>query len=55
MAEVYSRAGRQMEARAQAAEVLRINPQFSLEEYAKNVRRIDKQEWIDVMRRTGLK
>ena len=37
LVEVYSRAGRQTDAREQAAEVLRINPQFSLENYAKKV------------------
>jgi adenylate cyclase len=33
----YSRAGRDEEARIEAAEVLRINPKFSLEKYAKTV------------------
>ena len=37
MAAVYSRAGRDEKARIEAAEVLRINPKFSLEKFAKDV------------------
>ena len=32
----YSMMGREKEARAEAAEVLRINPKFSLDSYAKS-------------------
>ena len=52
---VYSRAGRQTEARAHAVEVMRTNPEFSTEEWAKKVQKGHRQEWIDLMRRAGLK
>jgi adenylate cyclase len=55
MIQVYSRAGRQAEARTHAAEVLRINPRFSLEQWAGKARREHRQEWVDNMRRAGLK
>jgi len=37
MALSYIRLGREKEARAAAAEILRINPKFSLERYAKSL------------------
>jgi hypothetical protein len=37
MAVVYGFSGRDEEARVDAAEVLRINPKFSLEKFAKRV------------------
>jgi tetratricopeptide (TPR) repeat protein len=55
MTQVYSRAGRQAEARSHAKEVLRINPRFSIEEFAKKVQRVDRQEFIEVLKRAGLK
>lgn len=55
MTSVYSRAGRQTEARSHAAEVMRLNPQFSVEKYAKKVKRVDRQQFIDALRRAGLK
>jgi TolB-like protein/Tfp pilus assembly protein PilF len=59
MAAFYSRAGRDEEARIEAAEVMRINPKFSLEEYAKTVT-YKKQEDVErtisaPLRKAGLK
>jgi adenylate cyclase len=54
----YSWAGRHEEARAQAGEVLRINPNFSLEQYAKRSlykNRADGERVIDGLRMAGLK
>jgi TolB-like protein/class 3 adenylate cyclase/predicted Zn-dependent protease len=54
----YSAAGRMGEAKTVAAEILRINPKFSLELYAKrlsNKNRADKDRVIDELRRAGLK
>lgn len=51
-------AGKEAEARAEALEVLRINPNFSLERYAKvlpakNQADIDRD--VDALRKAGLK
>ncbi len=46
MAGIYSRAGRDEEARIEAAEVLRINPKFSLEKFAKSLT-YKKQEDVE--------
>ena len=59
MAAFYSRAGRDEEARIEAAEVLRINPKFSLEKFAKSVT-YKKQEDVErtisaPLRKAGLK
>jgi adenylate cyclase len=54
----YSLAGRDEEARAEAAEVLRIHPKFSLERFAKRVtykKQEDKVLVIDSLRKAGLK
>jgi adenylate cyclase len=54
----YSRMGRVEEARAQAAEVLRINPKFSLERWAKTLRfknPEDAERYLDAMHKAGLK
>ena len=55
----YSEAGRMEEARAEAAEVLRINPKTSLEDIAKNgyfnYRKVDKERFINALRKAGLK
>ena len=51
-------AGREEEARAEAAEVLRINPKFSLDNYAKIVPYKDQSETdkvINALRKAGLK
>jgi len=55
---VYSICGREEEARATAAEVLRISPKFSLEKFAKNIKiknQAAKEEVIDALRNAGLK
>jgi adenylate cyclase len=51
MTAVYSWSGRDEEARAQAAEVLRINPNFSLEKFAKRA----GPELVSALRKAGLK
>jgi len=58
MTAVYSFSGRDEEARAEAAEVLRIQPKFSLENYAKRItykNEEDKKLLIDSLRKAGLK
>ena len=55
----YSLAGRMEEARAQAAEVLKINPDYSLKDIAKNgyysFQKADKERFINALRKAGLK
>ena len=54
----YSICGREEEARAAAAGVLRINPKFSLEKYAKRVNyknQADADRVISALRKAGLK
>jgi adenylate cyclase len=54
----YSSMGRDEEARAEAAEVLRIDPKFSLDYFAKTVPLKDQSQidkGIDILRRAGLK
>ena len=58
LAATYSLSGRDEEAHAEAEEVLRINPKFSLEYYAKtlpfkNPAQLDR--YIEAMRKAGLK
>jgi adenylate cyclase len=51
-------AGREEDARAQAAEVLRINPKFSVEQWAKAYPHIDRavtERHMEAMRKAGLK
>jgi len=59
MAAIYSRAGRDKEARIEAAEVLRINPKFSLEKYAKTVTYKNQEDVERIisapLRKAGLK
>jgi adenylate cyclase len=58
LAVTYSRMGREKEARAEAAEVLRINPKFSLNSYAKLHPDKDQSEtdkYINALRKAGLK
>jgi TolB-like protein/Tfp pilus assembly protein PilF len=55
---VYGFSGRGEEAGVKAAEVLRINPKFSLEKYAKRVtykNQADKERLISALRKAGLK
>jgi hypothetical protein len=51
--------GREKEARAEAEEVLRINPKFSLDNYAKTVANYKDQsendKIINALRKAGLK
>jgi adenylate cyclase len=58
LTEIYSLAGRDEEARVQAAEVLRVNPKFSLEELEKRLKhknQEDKERYIGALRKAGLK
>jgi len=59
LAAAYSLAGRMEDARAEAAEVLRINPKTSLEDIAKNgfynYKKADKERFISALRKAGLK
>ncbi len=58
LAAAYSRAGRDEEARIEAAEVLRINPKFSLEKFAKSLtykNQEDVERTISALRKAGLK
>jgi adenylate cyclase len=53
----YSMMGREKEARAAAAEVMKINPKFSLEWYAKTIyfkNQADTEKTIDALRKAGL-
>jgi tetratricopeptide (TPR) repeat protein len=54
LTQIYSFAGRYEEARAQAAEVLRIRPKYSLEEAAKRIKGPDKEKTIDALRKAGI-
>jgi len=58
LAEIYSQLGREAEAQAAAAEVLRINPQFSLEVHKERVPIKDPavlERHIAMLRKAGLK
>jgi adenylate cyclase len=58
LAATYSMMGREKEARAEAAEVLRINPKFSLDYFAEAVPYKDRKvinKFIDALRKAGLK
>jgi adenylate cyclase len=57
-AAVYSLAGRDEEARAEAAEVMRLNPKFSLKRWEKSLRyknREDQEQFISALSKAGLK
>ena len=57
MAVVYSLSGRDEEARAEAAEVLRIQPKLSLEKFEKKLtykREADREKFIGALRKAGL-
>jgi adenylate cyclase len=54
LTEILSLAGRDEEARAQAAEMLRIRPKYSLRGAAKRVKGVDKEKTIDALRKAGL-
>jgi len=54
----YSLMGREKEARAEAEEVIRINPKFSLDNYAKTLPYKDQSvndKYVDACRKAGLK
>ena len=58
LATLYSYAGREDEARAAAAEVMRIDPNFSLIKYAKGIpwkEGPQRDRIIDALRQAGLK
>jgi len=58
LAATYSLSGREEEAHAAAAEVLRINPKFSLEYLAKTIpykNQADRDFYINSLRKAGLK
>jgi adenylate cyclase len=56
LAAVYSILGRAEHARAEAAEILRINPKFSTKEYATRMKhQVDIELEIDGLRQAGLK
>jgi len=58
MTAIYSMSGMEEEARAQAAEVIRIQPKFSLEKWAKRItykNQEDKERLISALRKAGLK
>ncbi|MEE8481074.1 MAG: adenylate/guanylate cyclase domain-containing protein [Desulfobacterales bacterium] len=58
MAMAYSFSGRDEEARVEAAEVIRINPKFSLAKFAKRVtykNQEDKDRVIEALQKAGLK
>jgi len=57
-AAVYSLAGRDEEARAEAAEVLRLNPEFSLKKWEKSLKykdQKDQEQFISSLSKAGLK
>jgi adenylate cyclase len=54
----YSMMGKEEEARSAAAEVLKINPNFSLEQYSKTLyykNKVDVDRTIEALRKAGLK
>ncbi|MDJ0817365.1 MAG: hypothetical protein QNJ58_14245 [Desulfobacterales bacterium] len=55
MTMVYSQSGRLEDARAEAEEVLRINPKFSVDRWEKAVTGSNKEQSIAALRRAGLK
>jgi adenylate cyclase len=58
LAATYSMMGREQEARAEGAEVLRLNPKFSVDSYAKILTFKDQSvidNFVDALRKAGLK
>jgi adenylate cyclase len=58
LAGTYALMGREKEARAEAAEVLRIDPKFFLESYARRLPYKDQKtidDWVSALRKAGLK
>ena len=57
LAATYVKLGREEEARAEAKEVIRIHPKFSLANYVKSIRRTDQARvdaYIECLRKAGL-
>jgi adenylate cyclase len=57
LASVYAKLGREEEARAEAKEVIRIHPKFSLADYAKSLHSNDQSkmdDYIECLRKAGL-
>ena len=57
LAAVYTDLAREQEARAEASEVLRINPKFSVKKYAKRLPNTGKgsiERHINALRKAGL-
>jgi adenylate cyclase len=57
MAVVYSLSGRDEEARAEAAEVLRIQPKFSLKKFEKKLtykKKADREQFLGALRKAGM-
>ena len=55
LAATYNLIGKEEEAKAAAAEVLRINPKWSLERYEKTQTAKDKERIVKALQRAGLK
>jgi len=55
MTMVYSESGRLEEARAEAEEVLRINPKFSVDKWEKAATSANKEQFVAALRKAGLK
>jgi TolB-like protein/Tfp pilus assembly protein PilF len=55
MTVVYSMAGKDKEARASAAEVLRTNPKYSLSKHERRATIVGKEEYFRALRKAGLK
>ena len=58
MTVVYSWSGQEEKARSEAAEVIRIQPKFSLEKFEKKLtykREVDKERFLGALRKAGLK
>jgi adenylate cyclase len=58
LAETYSMMGQEKEARAEVAEVLRINPKYSLDSFAKSIAYKDQSQndkLINALQKAGLK
>jgi tetratricopeptide (TPR) repeat protein len=60
LAATYSMMGREKEARAEAAEILRIHPKFSVDYYANYIGNVykdqsQKDKIVNALRKAGLK
>jgi adenylate cyclase len=58
MAVVYSLSGRDEEARAEAAEILRISPKFTLAKFEKKLtykKKADREQFLGALRKAGMK